>query len=111
MNFLSKMPVGLLLALSATSVIIADFFAKYWSIHQKTAFLVIALLGYLFSGLFYTPTLLKEGLIVTSMLWSVASITGFILVGWLIFKESLSPTQLIGVILGAISLIILAFFD
>ena len=105
------MPVGLLLAFSVTIGVIADFFAKYWSVNQRAAFLTIALLGYLSSGLFYVPTLLRGGLIVTSMLWSVASIVGFMLVGWLIFKESLSSTQLIGVILGAISLIILAFFD
>ena len=112
MNFiialLSKFPVPLLLIMSAASVVAGDFFAKYWSLHTRSIFFVLAVIGYLGSSFFYIPTLLKEGLVVTSVIWSVLSIVGFLLVGLIVFKETLNPLQSVGVGLGVLSLIILS---
>ena len=113
MNFLvtalQKLPVVVLLVLSALSVTTGDFFAKYWSLHTKNVFYVFAIAGYIGSAIFYIPSLLKKGLVVTSILWSVLSIIGFLAVGLLIFKETLSLRETMGVIFGIISLIILSF--
>ncbi len=113
MNFLVKIlqgwPVILLLILSAISVTAGDFFAKYWSTNQKTIFYILAILGYAGSSIFYIPTLLKEGLVVTSVIWSILSIIGFLIIGLVIFKETLSMVQIIGVTLGVASLILLSF--
>jgi len=102
------MPVALMLVLSATSVVLGDLFAKVWSINQRGLFFGIAIVGYFLSGLFYIPTLLKKGLVITSVMWSLLSIVGFLLIGLLLFKESLTPLQIVGVLLGIVALIFLS---
>lgn len=108
-NFLFGLPVPLLLTLAVTGVVAGDFFAKYWSVHRQPHLFLLALLGYLASGLFYTPTLLKKGLVVTSITWTVASLIGFLIIGIVIFGEHLSAWQVVGVAFGVMSLLILAF--
>lgn len=106
--FLSRFPVWVLLMLSAAAVITGDYFAKYWSLHQKTVFFAIALVGYLLSGMFYIPVLRKEGLVISALIWILLNTIGFVTIGVVIFKESLTPLQTLGVITGTISLILLS---
>jgi multidrug transporter EmrE-like cation transporter len=104
----SKVPVIILILLAASSVIAGDFFAKYWSIHQRPLFLVLTFIFYFGSAFFYTPTLLREGLVITSMIWSLISFIGLIILGLLVFNETLTLIQTIGVVIGGISLILLS---
>jgi len=106
---LSKLPLYLLLILSALGVVAGDYFAKSWSINQKGIFLLLAFLGYVTASFFYIPSLLKESLVVTSVIWSVLSILGFLFVGLVLFHETLSLTQGVGVAFGVLALILLAF--
>ena len=99
----------LLVTLAAISVILGDVFAKYWSQNQRMLYYVLGLIFYLLSGFFYIPSLLKEGLVVTSTLWSLLGIIGFLVIGLVFFKEPLTLLQGIGVAFGAVSLIIFAF--
>ena len=108
-EILTKLPVVLLLIISACGVTVGDYFAKTWSINQKTVFLLIAFVGYFSATFFYIPTLLKEGLVVTSVIWSLFASIAFLAIGLIIFKETLTPMQLVGVALGVVALIILAF--
>ena len=108
-SLLSKLPVFVLILLASTSVIAGDYFAKTWSIDQRPVWGMLALLGYFGSGFFYLPTLLREGLVITSVLWSLVSIIGFLIIGLVIFKESLDTLQMVGVGFGVVALIILAF--
>ncbi|MFA6050706.1 MAG: hypothetical protein WC761_05955 [Candidatus Paceibacterota bacterium] len=107
----SKIPVTILIILAAASVIIGDYSAKAWSVSQNNMYLLLAFLGYFFSGFFYIPTLLREGLIITSVLWVLLSTIGFIVSGYVIFKESLSLAQTIAVTLGIVSILILSVVD
>jgi multidrug transporter EmrE-like cation transporter len=109
MYIMQKIPVIILLIISATGVILGDFFAKYWSLHQRTIFYVIAIAGYLISSIFYIPTLLRQGLVVTSVIWSLLSIVGFLVIGLIIFKEPMTPLQMVGAGLGVLALVVLAF--
>ena len=104
----SKLPVLALILLASASVIAGDYFAKTWSIEQRPIWGILALLGYFGSGFFYLPTLLREGLVVTSILWSLISIIGFLVIGLILFNESLDMLQTVGVVFGVVSLIILA---
>jgi len=68
LSVLGRIPViGLILAASA-SVIMGDFAAKAWSVNHKESYLFLAFAGNFLSGFFYIPTLLREGLIVTSVI-------------------------------------------
>ena len=97
-----------LILLAATSVVSGDYFAKLWSTSLNDTHMILAFIGYFFSAFFFIPTLLREGLVTTSILWSVLSIIGFVIVGLLIFNETLSTIQIIGVVLGIISLLVLS---
>ncbi|OGZ71313.1 MAG: hypothetical protein A2904_00920 [Candidatus Staskawiczbacteria bacterium RIFCSPLOWO2_01_FULL_33_9] len=107
-NFLQKFPPLLLVVLAAFSVIVGDIFAKYWSQNPKNPFYIIAVVFYIGSAIFYIPSLLSKGLVITSILWTLISTIGLILVGVVMFKETLSFIQVVGLIFGIISLIILS---
>jgi len=110
-SVLSKVPVMVLILLASISVIIGDYSAKTWSLNHKGIFLLLAFAGYFFSGFFYIPTLLREGLIVTSVIWGLLSTIGFITIGLVVFKEVLSVTQIVAVVLGISSILILTIFN
>ena len=105
---LSKVPVLGLLVLAATSVIFGDYAAKYWSTGVGNIWYFFAFIGYFGSAFFYIPTLLREGLVVTSLIWVVLSSAGFILIGVVLFGESLTPFQTLGLGLGLISVLLLS---
>ena len=109
-EYLQKIPNALLLVLAAICVISGDYCAKAWSVNQKPMFLVLAFLGYFMSGFFYIPTLLRQGLVITSLIWSLLSIIGFLVIGLVIFKEQLSVVHSIGVFFGVIALLLLSVF-
>ncbi|MEI6057924.1 MAG: hypothetical protein WCQ60_03055 [bacterium] len=111
LSFANKIPVLGLIVLAALSVITGDYAAKAWSVHHKSSYFLLALAGYFFSGFFYIPTLMRDGLIVTSVTWVLLSTIGFLVIGLLIFKETLSVAQAIAVVLGIVSVIILTIFD
>lgn len=106
-SILNKLPVWLLLCFSAMGVVMGDYFAKAWSINHKTLFLVAGFIGYFVSSFFYIPTLLREGLVVTSVVWSLLGIIGFLFIGLAVFHETLTTLQILGVVIGLIALIVL----
>jgi multidrug transporter EmrE-like cation transporter len=99
------------LLIAAFATIAGDLFAKYWSLNRRPLFLGLALLGYFIGSFFYIPSLLKEGLVVTSIIWTLVATLGFILIGLIVFKEQLSFWQGVGVALGALALIVFAFAE
>lgn len=106
---LSKLPVPLLLLIGTLLNNTGDYTAKYWSVTNKHLFFFIGFIAYSLAGLFYMPTLLKRGLVVTSVMWSALGMVGYLLIGLVIFKERLSPIQIFGVVLGISSFLILSF--
>lgn len=106
---MTKIPAWGLLSLSAMSVISGDYLAKLWSTNRNGWILLACLVAYSFSGVFYTPTLLRNGLVITSIIWSIVSAVGFLAIGLVIFKEQMSTAEGIGVAFGTVSLLILAF--
>jgi multidrug transporter EmrE-like cation transporter len=52
--------------------------------------------------------LTRKGLVVSCVIWSIASIIAFLFVGLVVFHESLSGVQSTGVILGIIALLMLS---
>jgi multidrug transporter EmrE-like cation transporter len=110
-SFLGDIPVVGLILLASGSVIAGDYSAKAWSVNGHGLYLLFAFLGYFFSAFFYTPTLLREGLIVTSVLWVLLSTIGFLLIGLVIFKETLSSLQIVAVVLGIIAIVLLTVLE
>ena len=107
-EFFGKIPVWILIALAAASVIAGDIFAKYWSQNRRLSFFILTLILYAGSGLWYTPTLLRKGLIVTSIAWTITATVGFLIVGMIMFKEHLTGLQIVGTVLGTVAIILLS---
>jgi multidrug transporter EmrE-like cation transporter len=103
-----KIPLMLLFTVSAFSVGLGDYLAKKWSLEPGWGLFAGALACYLTSSFFYLQTLTRKGLVVSCVIWSIASIVAFLFVGIVLFHESLSGVQLFGVILGTISLVLLS---
>jgi multidrug transporter EmrE-like cation transporter len=103
-----RLPLIFLFTVSAVFVGVGDYLAKKWSLMPGWSFCTGALTCYFISSFFYLLTLTRKGLVVSCVIWSISSIVAFLFVGLIIFHESLSGMQLIGVILGTISLILLS---
>lgn len=108
LSLAARLPVFVLILLSASGVVTGDYFAKSWSENRESWRFFVSLMGYLSSGIFYIPTLLRGQLIVTSIIWSFLSIIGFLLIGFIIFKESFNGIQIVGIFFGVISLVLFA---
>jgi|ERR1039457_4186128 multidrug transporter EmrE-like cation transporter len=103
-----KLPLILLFTVSAITVGAGDYLAKKWSLEPGWSSFAGALACYFISSFFYLQTLTRKGLVVSCVIWSIASIFAFLFVGVVVFQETLSSIQLVGIILGTISLIILS---
>jgi multidrug transporter EmrE-like cation transporter len=103
-----KMPLILFFTVSAISVGVGDYLAKKWSLEPRLGLFAGALACYFSSSFFYMQTLTRKGLVVSCVIWSIASTVAFLFVGIVLFHETLSGIQLFGVILGAISVILLS---
>ncbi|KKU98978.1 MAG: hypothetical protein UY32_C0009G0007 [Candidatus Jorgensenbacteria bacterium GW2011_GWC1_48_8] len=111
MNFfltlVNKIPIIILLLISACFVAFGDFFGKTWSLNQKNIFYFLSFLSYGAVAIFYLPTLLRESLVVTTVIYSIFIIFVSMFIGMVIFGETLSLVRWVGVILGIVSLVIL----
>jgi len=105
-NLYSGVPVWTLIIVSATCATIGDYFGKLWSTNLKPEYFWLNLIFYSLSSLLYLPALLKEGLTITSIVWSLLSIIGFLFIGLIIFKETLTVVQGFAVFFGVISLVL-----
>lgn len=107
-NFINTIPTALLLLLSAASVTVGDYFAKLWSVNHRPGYFLFAVLLGVISSLSFFPTLLREGLVVNAMLWTLLSLMGWLFVGLVIFHERLSPPQFIGIVFGVVSVVLIS---
>ena len=107
-SFTQKFPIIVLILLSASSVVFGDYLAKSWSLSQRSWLFLGAFIAYGLSSIFYVPTLLRESLIITSILWVLISTLWFLLVGLVLFRENLTTEQWIRAAFGVIALVILS---
>lgn len=107
-EFLKSLPTSVLISLSILGVVLGDIFGKEWSLTNNHWYLFAAVVGSLLSGLFYYPILFKQGLVTSSIIWTVLSIVAFILIGFLMYHEVLTPLQIAGCVLGVVAIILLS---
>ncbi len=100
------------LVLLITFEFIADIFAKQWSLHRGFWLAAGALASYLIANTFWLFALKNgSGLARGAVLFSVASGVIAIGLGLFLYKEEVSRVQLIGLILGLISIGLLFWND
>ncbi len=92
--------------------VIADIFAKKWSLHGNTIRWVGAICSYIAANTFWLFALKNgSGLGRGAILFSVASAILAAAIGFLFYEEQISKVQLFGVIFGIISLVLIFWSD
>jgi len=88
--------------------LVADIFAKEWSLHGNWIRWTGAILGYIIANIFWLFALKGgSGLAKGAAIFSIASAIIAVLLGVILYKESLTTIQLIGIGIGIISLILI----
>jgi multidrug transporter EmrE-like cation transporter len=111
MNILSLFqtwPVIVFYGTSLVFVLMGDYFAKAWSIEHSILNFTLASLGYFLSGAVYLPILLRQSLVVSATIWMILNIVGFVVIGMILYKESVNLWQAIGIGFGIISIVFLS---
>jgi drug/metabolite transporter (DMT)-like permease len=95
-------PLGILIVFE----LIADVFAKNWSLKGGSLLAMGALLGYLLGNTFWLFALKNgSGLAKGSVIFSVVSALLAIGLGVFFYKEDLTKLQYVGIALGFVSLV------
>jgi len=95
----NKFKLIIFLSLSALLTLVADFLGKKWTIDNKFIYFLIASVLILMSGISFLFALRYEKLGIVSVAWDALTSIFLILMGYFIFKEVLTITQIIAVIL------------
>jgi len=87
--------------------IIGDILFKEWSIHSKKYLIILGTLFYTLATLVWAFSLKYQNLSKAIVIFAVLTLIVGALVGVFIYKESLSTLNIIGIILGLASIILL----
>lgn len=92
--------------------LIADVLSKEWSLYPRLLFLIGGILFYLIANIAWLYALRHGvGLARGVSIFSVACTIVAVIIGIIFYKESVSNIQLLGIILGVISLILIFWHD
>jgi multidrug transporter EmrE-like cation transporter len=88
--------------------LIADIFSKKYSLSGHLSFWLLALVCYIIASIFWLRAIrLGSGLARGVTIFSVVSVTAAVVIGIIFYKESASKTEIIGITLGVISIILI----
>jgi len=96
-----------LILLAVLLEVVADILFKKWSINNKNLLLIIGLLIYFAGTIFWAFSLKYEYISKAIVLFTVLNLIIIVLAGMLIFKENLSLTNKIGILLGILSVVLI----
>lgn len=100
------LPFSLILA-GAIIDTIGDVVMKTWIVSGRKTVFIIGLLIYLVGLVFLAESYKGEKIPVASIIFVVLNVVILTLVSWLYFKESLNSLQIIGILLGITSVVVL----
>lgn len=88
--------------------LVADYFAKKYSLDGGWFFWVLAILGYIVANIFWLNSIRNgSGLARGAIIFSVGSAVIAVGIGVLVFKEQVNSMQVLGLLLGIVSLTLL----
>jgi multidrug transporter EmrE-like cation transporter len=95
------LPLSLLIAFE----VVADIFAKEYSLRGQEVFWIAAIASYILANVFWLSAIKNgSGLARGAILFSVGSAIGAALVGMLVYHERLHALQIAGIVLGVVAL-------
>jgi multidrug transporter EmrE-like cation transporter len=87
--------------------VVGDILFKEWTIHDKKFLLVIGVIFYMAATIFWAFSLKYHNLSKAVVIFAVITLIVGVLVGVLIYKENLNALNIIGILLGLTSIILL----
>ena len=89
---------------------IADILAKNYSLHAGAFYFVGAILAYVIANVFWLFSLRSgAGLARGAMIFSIASAIAAVLLGLLLYRETVSARAIAGIFLGVVSLMLIMY--
>ncbi len=105
------MPNKIIFIIFLTFTILVDTFSdilfKKWAVSQDKLMLIAGLISIVITGILWSFSLKYEFLSKSVVIYNVANLILAVTAGMVLFKEELSTTNLIGVALGIVSIVLL----
>lgn len=98
-----------LLFLGGLILTFGDIIMKKWVQTHHTVFYVVGLTIYLIGLNFLAQSFRFKNIAVASVIFVIFNVVTLALVSWLYFRETLSPLQISGIVLGILAVTILEF--
>ncbi len=102
----AKVPVLLILTVSALFATAGEYTAKKWSMQPALGPFLLAIGLYALTGMLFMISLSRETLIVAGVIYDILTQVSFLILGFFVFHERLSKLQLVGAAFGVASLLI-----
>ncbi len=103
----SRLSFFLLIVLAVAFEVVSDTLFKHWSNTGRTLWIVIGVVLYVASTVFWAFTLKHESLSKAIMVFTITNVIAVLAVGRWVFHESLSGRAMAGMILGLIGLVLM----
>lgn len=103
MNYL---PI-VILATGGIILTVGDLVMKKWVNTNSTIFYVIGLFIWIIGLLFLAEGFKFKNIAVASLIFNIINIVTLVIFSWVYFKENLSTTEMIGIFLGILAIILL----
>jgi len=97
----------ILLLIGGLILTLGDIFMKKWVNTNAWLFYFIGLAAYLIGLNFLAQSFKFKNIAVASVIFVIFNVVTLSIVSWFYFKETLSPIQIIGMIIGIIAIVIL----
>ena len=97
----------LLIFIGGLILTVGDIIMKKWVINETAGLFIAGMLVYLFGLVFLAISYKYKNIAVASTMFVVFNIITLSIVSWLYFKETLSPLQITGIMLGIIAVVLL----
>ena len=102
------MSVTLWLLVAMVFYAIGEYSSKKYANTAAINFAVVAMVGYTINALCFLPAISKmNSLTVLGTIWNLGYVFVTLFIGLCLFREPLTTTQMIGLIFGVISIILL----
>lgn len=99
----------LLIGTIALFDLLAVLAGKMWIVSGKPAYIALTSLGFAIAGYFFALSLKYEDVAIVNVIWIALSIILVALMGHFFFKEHLSQTDILGMVMVMVGVILLNF--
>lgn len=97
----------IILLIGGIILTIGDIVMKKWVITNSNYLYIIGLTIYLIGLMFLVQSFKYKNIAAASVMFVIFNVTTLSIVSWLYFKEALTTTQIMGIIMGLIAISIL----